>query len=195
MLAGVGGAALDTGLRYAEGEDGEPLNTGIDLAEEQTGSENDRGIKAVATGALYVAVERGIIPFIKKATPLPVLTNIACWGVESVRTAAQVFSGKISVAAAVDRMGRIASAAIGDLCTKGIGKLCLRPSKNIHRRLIRAIKKPSGPPVSGMICTMRSAVFCSGKNAPVSSRTKSSCPRKNASTTAVFSLRSIVQVL
>ena len=81
------------------------------------------------------------------------------------------------------------------LCTKGIGKLCLRPSKNIHRRLIRAIKKPSGPPVSGMICTMRSAVFCSGKNAPVSSRTKSSCPRKNASTTAVFSLRSIVQVL
>ena len=121
VLAGVGGAALDTGLRYAEGEDGEPLNTGIDLAEEQTGSENDRGIKAVATGALYVAVERGIIPFIKKATPLPVLTNIACWGVESVRTASQVFTGKISVAAAVDRMGRIASAAIGDLCTKGIG--------------------------------------------------------------------------
>ena len=89
----------------------------------------------------------------------------------------------------------IGAEAGNPLGAKGIGKLCLRPSKNIHRRLIRAIKKPSGPPVSGMICTMRSAVFCSGKNAPVSSRTKSSCPRRNASTTAAFSLRSIVQVL
>ena len=82
VLAGVGGAALDTGLTYAETQDGEPLNTGIDLGEELTGSETDRGIKAVATGALYVAVECGIVPFLKKATPLPVLTNIACWGVE-----------------------------------------------------------------------------------------------------------------
>ena len=121
VLAGVGGAALDTGLTYAETQDGESLNTGIDLGEEPTGSETDRSIKAVATGALYVAVERGIVPFLKKATPLPVLTNIACWGVEGVRTAAQVFSGKLSVAAAVDRVGRIASAAIGDLCSKGIG--------------------------------------------------------------------------
>ena len=121
VLAGVGGAALDTGLTYAETQDGEPLNTGIDLGEEPTGSETDRSIKAVATGALYVAVERGIVPFLKKATPLPVLTNIACWGVEGVRTAAQVFRGKLSVAAAVDRVGRIASAAIGDLCSKGIG--------------------------------------------------------------------------
>ena len=84
-------------------------------------SETDRSIKAVAAGALYVAVERGIVPFLEKATPLPVLTNIACWGVEGVRTAAQVFRGKLSVAAAVDRVGRIASAAIGDLCSKGIG--------------------------------------------------------------------------
>lgn len=121
VLAGVGGAALDTGLKCAETQDGEPLNTGIDFGEEPTGSETDRSIKAVATGALYVAVERGIVPFLKKATPLPVLTNIACWGVEGVRTTAQVFSGKLSVAAAVDRVGRIASAAIGDLCSKGIG--------------------------------------------------------------------------
>ena len=68
VLAGVGGAALDTGLTYAETQDGEPLNTGIDLGEEPTGSETDRSIKAVATGALYVAVERGIIPFLKKIT-------------------------------------------------------------------------------------------------------------------------------
>lgn len=68
MLAGVGGAALDTGLKYAEGETGEPVNTGIDLGEEPTGSETDRSIKAIATGALYVAVERGIVPFLKKIT-------------------------------------------------------------------------------------------------------------------------------
>lgn len=68
VLAGVGGAALDTGLKYAETQDGEPLNTGIDLGEEPTGSETDRSIKAIATGALYVAVERGIVPFLKKIT-------------------------------------------------------------------------------------------------------------------------------
>ena len=50
VLAGVGGAALDTGLKCAETQDGEPLNTGIDFGEEPTGSETDRGIKAVATG-------------------------------------------------------------------------------------------------------------------------------------------------
>ena len=31
------------------------------------------------------------------------------------------------------------------------GKPLLRPSKDVHRRLMRAIKKPSGPSVSGMI--------------------------------------------
>ena len=33
VLAGVGGAALDTGLTYAETQDGESLNTGIDLGD------------------------------------------------------------------------------------------------------------------------------------------------------------------
>ena len=76
-----------------------------------------------------------------------------------------------------------------------LGKPLLRPSKDIHSRLIRAIKKPSGPSVSGMICTMCSAVFRIGRNAPVSSSTKSVCVSKNALTTAAFSHSSIVQVL
>ena len=71
VLAGVGGAALDTGLKCAEIQDGEPLNTGIDLGEEPTGSETDRSIKAIATGALYVAVERGIVPFSRKRHRFP----------------------------------------------------------------------------------------------------------------------------
>ena len=78
---------------------------------------------------------------------------------------------------------------------EGFGKPFLCPSKDIHSRLMRAIKKPSGPSVSGMICTMRSAVFCIGRNAPVSSSAKSACVSKKARTTAAFSHFSMVQVL
>lgn len=120
VLSGIGGGALSASCERVEIEAGESLADTIDPASEPVGSEVDVGFKAVAAGALKVAGDKGIIPFITKKTPLCVLSTIACWGVESVRTVGQVFRGQLSVTKAVERMGRVSSAAVGDLCVNGV---------------------------------------------------------------------------
>lgn len=120
VLSGVGGGALSANCERVEVEGEESLAEDIDPANEPVGSEVDIGLKAVAAGALKVASDKGIIPFLTKKTPLSVISTIACWGMESVRTVGQVFRGQINVAKAVERMGRVSSAAIGDLCVNGV---------------------------------------------------------------------------
>lgn len=120
VLSGIGGGALSASCERVENEAGESLAENIDPSSEPVGSEVDVGFKAVAAGALKVAGDKGILPFITKKTPLRVISTIACWGVESVRTVGQVFRGQLSVAKAVERMGRVSSAAVGDLCVNGV---------------------------------------------------------------------------
>ena len=120
VLSGIGGGALSANSERVESGNGESMAENIDLAEEPIDSEVDVGLKAVAAGALKVASDKGIIPFLTKKTPLAVISTVACWGMESVRTVGQIFRGQISVAKAVERMGRVSSAAIGELCTNGI---------------------------------------------------------------------------
>ncbi len=119
VLSGIGGGALAANCDRVE-SDGESLAEGIDPTVEPVGSTVDVGFKAVAAGALKVASDKGIIPFLTKKTPLSVISTIACWGMESIRTVGQVFRGQTSVAKAVERMGRVSSAAIGELCTNGV---------------------------------------------------------------------------
>lgn len=120
VLSGIGGGALSAGSERIENETGESLAENLDPSEEPVGSNVDVGFKAAAAGALKVASDKGFIPFLTKKTPLSVISTIACWGIESVRTAGQVFRGQISVAKAVERMGRVSSAAVGELCGNGV---------------------------------------------------------------------------
>lgn len=120
ILAGVGGGALAAQCDRAEATAGEDIMEEADLSQEPSGSAVDVGFKAVAAGALKVVGDKGLLPFITKKTPLSVISTIACWGMEGVRTAGQVFRGQISVAKAVERMGRVSAAAIGDACVNGV---------------------------------------------------------------------------
>ena len=119
VLAGLGGGAVSSTIERVE-NDGKSLAEHINIFEEATGSEIDIGLKAVAAAALKGACNKGWIPFLTKKTPLCVINTIACWGMESVRTAGWVYTGKMNVAQAVERMGRVSSVAIGDLCVNGV---------------------------------------------------------------------------
>lgn len=67
----------------------------------------DTSIKTVTAGTLQVAIRKGIIRFIPKATPVGIITNIACVGIENVKILAKIASGDLSITSGVDQMGRV----------------------------------------------------------------------------------------
>lgn len=105
-LAGMQAAAITTGFSLAEqiikGE-GIDVDETVTLALE-TGM--DSGVKAATTGALKVGIEKGIITMIPKGTPVGVIANIACIGIENIKILAKVAKGEITMSQALDQMGR-----------------------------------------------------------------------------------------
>lgn len=105
-MAGVQAAAITTGFALAEqvikGE-GVDVEETVSLALE-TGV--DSGIKAATAGALKVGVEKGIISIIPKGTPIGVIANIACIGIENVKILYKVAIGELTMSQALDQMGR-----------------------------------------------------------------------------------------
>lgn len=105
-MAGVQAAAITTGFALAEqvikGE-------GVDVEETvalalKTGV--DSGVKAAATGALKVGVEKGVISIIPKGTPVGIIANIVCVGIENIKILSKVATGELTMSQALDQMGR-----------------------------------------------------------------------------------------
>lgn len=105
-LMGLQAAAITTGFSLAEqvvkGE-GIDVEETVSLALE-TGA--DAGIKAATAGALKVSVEKGVIGFIPKGTPIGILANIACVGIENIKILSKVATGELTMSQALDQMGR-----------------------------------------------------------------------------------------
>lgn len=72
----------------------------------------DSGIKAAMAGAIKVGSEKGIITIIPKGTPVGIITNIACMGIENAKTLAKVASGELTTSQALDQMGRTSTAMV-----------------------------------------------------------------------------------
>lgn len=72
----------------------------------------DTSIKTVTAGTLQVAIRKGIIKFISKATPAGVIANIACVGIENVKVLAKIASGELSVTKGIDQMGRVTTSSM-----------------------------------------------------------------------------------
>ena len=66
----------------------------------------DAGVKVALTGALKVAVEKGIIKAIPKSTPVGALAGIACATVENVKTLWKYSKGETTGTEALDTMAR-----------------------------------------------------------------------------------------
>lgn len=111
-LAGMQAAALTTGFSLAaqviKGED-------IDVEETvtvalKTGA--DSGLKAATAGAVKVGVEKGIIGIIPKGTPMGVIANTVCVGIENIKILKKVADGELTMTQALDQMGKTTTAMI-----------------------------------------------------------------------------------
>lgn len=81
----------------------------------------DTSLKVVTAGTLQVAVRKGIIKLIPRATPAGIIANIACVGIENVKVLSKIMKGEISLPKGIDQMGRVTTSMIGGLygCGKG----------------------------------------------------------------------------
>lgn len=111
-LAGLQAAAITTGFSLAaQVINGEGIDTEetVELAL-KTGV--DAGVKSATAGALKVAAEKGILKLIPKGTPMGVIANIACVSIENVKILAKVAKGEITMAQAMDQMGRTTTSMV-----------------------------------------------------------------------------------
>ena len=79
----------------------------------KTGS--DTVLKTVTAGTLQVAIRKGIISIIPKATPAGMVANIACVGIENVKILAKIASGELTVSKGLDRIKRTTVSMVGGL--------------------------------------------------------------------------------
>lgn len=108
-------AAVTTGLNVASKIfKGEQIDAD-ELVEVAIKTGADTSIKTVTAGTLQVAIRKGIIKFIPKATPAGVIANIACVGIENVKILAKIASGDLSVTKGLDQMGRTTTSMVGGL--------------------------------------------------------------------------------
>ena len=108
-------AAVTTGLNVAAKIfKGEEIDRD-ELVEVAIKTGADTSIKTITAGTLQVAIRKGIIKFIPKATPAGVIANIACVGIENVKILAKIASGEISVTKGIDQMGRVTTSMVGGL--------------------------------------------------------------------------------
>lgn len=111
-IVGIQAAAITTGFDMAHRVvSGEKINgdESIELAI-RTGT--DAGIKAAVTGAVKVGIEKGIVLIIPKGTPVGVIANIVCVGIENVKILGKVTTGELTMTQALDRMGRTTTSMV-----------------------------------------------------------------------------------
>lgn len=73
----------------------------------------DTSVKVVAAGSLNVAVKKEVIRCIPKTTPVGIIANIACVGVENVKILSKIAAGELSLTQGIDQMGRVSVSMAG----------------------------------------------------------------------------------
>lgn len=111
-LAGVQSAVITTGFNLAaKAMVGEKID-GDEVIEIALTTGADAGIKSATAGAIKVGVERGIISIIPKGTPISIIANIACLGIENIKILRKVATGELTMTQALDHMGRTSTSMI-----------------------------------------------------------------------------------
>lgn len=115
-VMGILSAAVTTGMNVVSKIfKGEKIDKD-ELVENAIKTGVDTSVKTVAAGTLTVAVKKGILKCIPKATPVGIIANIACVGIENAKVLAKVASGELSVTKGIDQMGRVTTTAVGGFC-------------------------------------------------------------------------------
>ena len=119
--AALQGAAIGVGFDVAAKLwNGEEIK-GEEVVETALQSGADFGIKAAATGALKVGVEKGIVTVIPKGTPAGTLANIVHVAVEDVKVVGKMATGEYSFKEGMDKLEQTTVATAGGLLAMGKG--------------------------------------------------------------------------
>jgi len=94
---------------------------GREVVEDAVKSGADFGIKAAASGALKVGVEKGIIKVIPKGTPAGTIANIVHVGIEDIKIAGKIASGELTLKEGMDQMEQTTVATLGGLVATAKG--------------------------------------------------------------------------
>ena len=112
-------------LMALQSVEGDSLST-EDIADIELDSTLDKGLKVIAAGALNVCAVTGKIPILRNIAA-PVLTNVACVGVEGIKALARFGQGKISATKTMEHIERAVTAGAVGIIRKGteLGKKIL----------------------------------------------------------------------
>lgn len=114
-------AAITTGVEIAHKKmNGEKIDSD-ELIEIALTTGADTGIKVAASGAIYVAVEKGIVKVIPKGTAPGVIANVVAVGIENAKIATKIASGEIPSNVGLDLMGRTTCAMVGGIVASSLG--------------------------------------------------------------------------
>ncbi len=115
-ISGMAGLALRAGWRLAEAS---PLGGHLPQLEkvgEALRSGDDEGVKQAVSAALTVGVAQGKVPFLPKNTPVPILSGVACYGVDQAKVMLQYADGEIGAEEVVEATGRLATVYASNVC-------------------------------------------------------------------------------
>lgn len=128
-MAGLHASAMTAGFSLASQAikgDGIDIDETVEVALK---SGTDAGVKHAVAGALKVGIEKDIIRFIPKGTPMGTITNIACVSIENIKIFIKYINGEITFTEALELMGRTSVAMIYGIgwgvAGANIGMFCL----------------------------------------------------------------------
>lgn len=122
-FAAIQGAAVGAGMYVVQKMwDGEKID-GDELVEKAVEGGTDFGIKAAAAGALKVGVEKNIITFIPKGTPIATFANIAHVAVENAKILYKIATGELTVGEGLETMELVTVSTVTGIAggVKGAG--------------------------------------------------------------------------
>ena len=125
LTAAAFASSPDGALMALQSVEGDSLSS-EDIAGMEIDSTLDKGLKAIAAGALNICSVTGKIPVLRNIAT-PVLTNVACVGVEGVKALAKFGQGKISATRTIEHIERAVTAGAVGIIRKGteLGKKLL----------------------------------------------------------------------
>lgn len=137
------------------------------------GTAIDVGLKTVAVGVLKVAAEKGKLPGMFKATPVAALPVIAGSAMENFRIAGQLVNNQLSTTQAVERLGRVNCAAVGNLAGHLLSSALIARIPYVGPIAAFVLTTPIGAQIQSKVSQTVSATFYEGfdKLRPVAVKT------------------------
>ena len=160
-LSGAMGGAMHVTPPAVQMEGLVPLD-GIE--DSMRGTAIDVGLKTVAVGVLKVAAQKGKLPAVFNAVPVAALPVIAGSAMENFRIAGQLANKQISSSQAVERMGRVNCAAVGNLAAHLLSPALVMRIPYVGPIAAYILVSPIGEQIKSKVSQTVSAAFYEGFN-------------------------------